>query len=291
MIDYHLHVWPHARGTPPPTADVLAGYVARAAARGIERIAITEHSHRFVQVDAVARGFWTGAESRLAAATAAVWQEEQGADLDAYCEAIQAAQRDGMPIELGIEVDLLPGRASAMAEVIAGYPFDVRLGSVHWLGAWLFDAYGTDAFVAEWGRRGHERAWTEYAEALAELAGSGLCDVVAHCDVVKVAGRLPDPGHRRAIEDRLVDVLAGSGLDVEVSSAGWRKLAAEQYPSRRLLEALHRAGVAITLGSDAHVEEQVGWEYERLLALVGEVGYDQVVTYAGGTRALVDLSP
>lgn len=289
MIDYHVHVWPHGRGTPAPTADVLAGYVARAAERGIERIAVTEHSHRFVQVDAVAAGFWTGDDRRLATSTAEVWHDEQGADLDAYCEAIRAAQREGLPIELGIEVDLLPGRAAAMAEVIAQYPFDVRLGSVHWLGAWLFDAYGTDTFVAEWDRRGPEQAWTEYADALAELAASGLCDVVAHCDLVKVAGRLPDAGRRCEVEDRMVEVLVRSGLDVEVSSAGWRKLADEQYPSRRMLDALHAAGVGITLASDAHVPEQVGWEHDRLLRLVRDVGYDQVVTYVAGTRASVDL--
>jgi histidinol-phosphatase (PHP family) len=291
VIDYHVHVWPHGRGTPEPTIDVLAGYVATAAERRVERIAITEHAHRFVQVDAVARGFWAGGDEALAAATAAVWEEEQGADLDRYCEAIQAAQAAGLPIELGIEVDLLPGRAEAMAAVVAGYPFDVRLGSVHWLGSWLFDAYGTDAFVAEWAHRGVDRAWKDYADALEELAGSGLCDVVAHCDVVKVAGRIPDIGLRHEVEDRMAEVIARSALDVEVSSAGWRKLAKEQYPSARLLEALRRADVAITLGSDAHVADQVAWEYERLREVVDAAGYDRVATYVGGRRSLAELRP
>lgn len=248
----------------------------------MQRIAITEHSHRFVQVDRAVAGFWDSEGAALARATAAVWREEQGADLDRYCEVIQAAQREGLPVELGIEVDLLPGRAEAMANVIAQYPFDIRLGSVHWLGAWLFDAYGTDTFVAEWNRRGYERVWADYSAALAELAEAGLCNVVAHCDLVKVAGRVPDVGYRREVEDRMVEVLVRSGLDVEVSSAGWRKPANEQYPSRRMLEALCAAGVGITLGSDAHVREQIAWEYERLLALVRDVGYGQVATYVGG---------
>lgn len=146
-----------------------------------------------------------------------------------------------------------------------------------------------EVFAAEWDRRGHERAWEQYAEALAELAESGLCDVVAHCDVIKVAGRVPDAGHRREVEDRLVEVLVRSGLDVEVSSAGWRKPAAEQYPSRRMLDALHAAGTGITLASDAHVREDIAHGYDRLVGLVREVGYRQVVTYAGGDRTLVDL--
>jgi histidinol-phosphatase (PHP family) len=289
LIDYHLHLWSHGPGTPGPTVEVLAGYAATAAERGVERIAITEHSHRFAQVDGVVAGFWDGDDPVLAAATVAIWREEQGADLDRYCEVVQAAQREGLPIELGIEVDLLPGRAEAMAEVIGQYPFDLRLGSVHWLGAWLFDAYGIGAFAAEWDRRGHETAWAQYADALAELAGSGLCDVVAHCDLVKVAGRAPDAGYRREVEERMVDVLVRSGLDIEVSSAGWRKLADEQYPSRRMLEALHASGVGITLASDAHQQDQIASGYDRLLALVRDVGYDQVATYVGGRRELADL--
>jgi histidinol-phosphatase (PHP family) len=283
-------LWRHTPGTPQPDLDILARYVEVAQSKDICRIAITEHSHRFVQIDAVAAGFWEGDDPKLAAATQKVWRDEQGADLDTYCDQIRAAQSAGLPVELGIEVDLLPERSYAMAGVLGGYPFDVRVGSVHWLGAWLFDAYDHDVFGAEWDYRGTEQAWDDYARALMDLAASGLCDVVGHCDVVKVAGRIPDAGFRREVEDRLVDTLARSGLVVEVSSAGWRKLAAEQYPSRAILDGLFAAGVEITLGSDAHVPEQVGCDYDRLLALVRDVGYEQVIAFPGGRRTPVAIN-
>ncbi len=50
MLDLHLHVWPHQPGTPTPTLSELERYCEVAAARGIEQIAITEHSHRFTRV-------------------------------------------------------------------------------------------------------------------------------------------------------------------------------------------------------------------------------------------------
>lgn len=291
VIDYHLHVWPHAPGTPAPTPDVLELYSTTAQQRGLSRIAITEHSHRFIQVDAAVGHFWDADPNHLSAATSKIWNEEQGADLDAYCDALLLAQADGLPIELGIEVDLLPDRADEMATVIAQYPFDVRLGSVHWLGSWLFDAYGTEVFIAEWERRGIESAWRDYERAMQELVDADLCDVIAHCDLIKVAGRLPDAGMRADFEDRLVALLTASGLAVEVSSAGWRKLADEQYPSRRILEGLADACVPITLASDAHVPEQIAWEYERLIALVLDVGFRSVAIFEGGNRALIDLVP
>lgn len=58
MIDYHLHVWPHEPGTPTPSIAQLTSYAEAAAALGIERIAITEHSHRFVQVDQALGTIW-----------------------------------------------------------------------------------------------------------------------------------------------------------------------------------------------------------------------------------------
>ncbi len=291
MIDYHLHVWPHEPGTPTPTLELLDSYWRQAQAAGLERIAITEHSHRFVQIGSAVSGFWAAEPPALAAATAQVWATEQGADLDAYCDAVLAAQVEGLPVELGIEVDLLPGRVEAMAKVLAGYPVDVRLGSVHWLGAWLFDAYGTDVFAAEWDVRGVETAWRDYLTAFGELAGSGLGEVVAHCDLIKIARRFPDPAMRADFENRLVEVVASSGLAVEVSSAGWRKAVAEQYPSQSILEQLHQAGVEITLGSDAHVPDQVAFEYGRLVDLVRETGFTHVVAFPAGSKTPIALDP
>ena len=40
---------------------------------------------------------------------------------------------------LGLEVDYYRGRMDEVADLLAGYPFDVLLGSVHWVGAWRFD--------------------------------------------------------------------------------------------------------------------------------------------------------
>lgn len=282
MLDYHLHLWRHEDQVSDPTIEQVATYTETANGIGIERIAITEHAHRFVQIDAVASGFWDRARLPLAEATARVWRTEQGADLDRYCTVLAEAKRAGLPVELGLEVDLLPGLAEAVGRVIADYPFDIRLGSVHWLGAWLFDAYGTPAFIDEWDHRGIERAWHDYETAMTELCDSGLCDVLAHCDLIKVAGRLLDRGARSEFEDRLAETIARSGLVVEVSSAGWRKPAEEPYPSERLLRRLNELGVAITLASDAHFPDQIGWRFDDLVEVARAAGYRSITSFEGG---------
>ena len=76
--------------------------------------------------------------------------------------------------------------------LLAGYPFDVLLGSVHWIGAWRFDDVDDPVSMAQWSaarrRRGMERL---RHGAIEELAATGTCDVLAHPDLVKVAGHRP----------------------------------------------------------------------------------------------------
>lgn len=109
MLDYHMHIWPHGANPVEPSLQQLSQYAERGVELGIERIAITEHAYRFQQVDDFARGFWETYHDRaLAAATERVWLAETGADLDTYCYTIHEAQRSGLDVELGIEIDFIP---------------------------------------------------------------------------------------------------------------------------------------------------------------------------------------
>ena len=283
MLDFHTNVWPHRPGTETPSYDQLATMCEIAAAAGIDRIAVTEHAHRFVRVRDEVLSHWAhDGDPDLVAATEHVLDVEGGADLDAYVGALVDARDRGLPLLVGIEVDRIPGAIEPMGALLDEYPFDVRLGSVHWLGSWLFDDYGTPTFAREWERRDTDQVWTAYIDAIEELAGSGLADVLAHLDVIKVAGHRPTDIDR--FEERLAAVVVASGMAVEVSSAGWRKPADELYPSPTLLDRLVAAGVALTTASDAHVPEHLGWEYARLRAELDRRGVRELVTFDQRTR-------
>ena len=127
----------------------------------------------------------------MRAAADQVWEAERGAHLEEYVGLLTDAQDRGLPILIGLEVDHLPGADEAVSEMLSAFPFDVLLGSVHWIGPWLFDAYGDETFAAEWASRSVDDVWDAYADAVIELAGSGRVDVIAHVDVIKVAGYRP----------------------------------------------------------------------------------------------------
>ena len=118
------------------------------------------------------------------------------ADLDAYVELAVAAKASGLPVVVGLEVDFYRGRMDRVADLLAGYPFDVLLGSVHWIGAWRFDHLDDPVSMAQWSARDVDRCWDDYTAAVEELAATATCDVLAHPDLIKAAGRRPEHPER-----------------------------------------------------------------------------------------------
>lgn len=290
MIDLHTHLWPHEPGTQLPTYDDLARRCEYAQSVGVQQIAITEHCNRFEEVADIALPIWERKDApSLTHAADHVWAAERGAHLDEYVQLLTTAQQRGLPLLVGLEVDHLPGANEAIAQLLQPYPFDLLLGSVHWLGSWLFDAYGTAAFADEWERRDVDDVWTAYIDAITALAGSGFVDVIAHLDVIKVTGNRP---HNLAEhEARLVAALASTDVAVEVSSAGLRKPAAEMYPSPTLLAALHANGVPLTTASDAHRTDQIGDHFDDLRAQLQRAGVDTLATFRRRERQRTRLNP
>ena len=278
MLDYHLHLWPHGERARQATVEELAAYCEQARSEGVEQIALTEHLFRFDQADRLVGGWWADStDDRLKADVARYWTDHVSADLDNYVETCLAAKAAGLPVVLGMEVDYYPGRMDQVATLLADYPFDVLLGSIHWLGTWMFDDLSSDVAMSEWDSRRVEDVWDTYTTALEELAATGTVDVLAHPDLCKVTGRrpaIPDEWY-----DRMAEAAKGAGIAAEVSSAGWRKPAGEAYSPPPLLARFHAAGVPVTTASDAHRLADVAMRTSDLRRLVVDAGYRSLCAF------------
>jgi histidinol-phosphatase (PHP family) len=261
VLDYHLHLWPHGQRDTAPTLDQVAGYCERARANGVTEIALTEHLFRFRQADRLLRGFWEDEpNAALRVSMRDYWDDHARADLDAYVRCVQAAKDAGLAVVLGLEVDYYRGRMGDVAALLAGYPFDVLLGSVHWIGTWRFDDLVDPASMDEWSARAVDAAWSDYVSAVEELAASGTCE---EC------------------WDRLVEAAVSSGMAAELSSAGWRKPAAEAYPAPALLERFVRRGVPLTTASDAHRLADVADRSAALASQLAALDVDTLRAFRG----------
>lgn len=288
MIDYHTHLVPHGVRRRFDADDVRA--FARAAARaGLREVAITEHLYRFPDVQDAVGGFWEAdPDPRLRTEIATYFEQERLLQrLDEYVEVVREAAADpgddAATIRLGLEVDLFAGRMEEVTGRLRRHPWDVLLGSVHWIGAWQLDYLENPVVQEEWRHRDPDEVWLAYTEGVEEIAASGTCDVLAHVDLAKLGGIRPVAVEEEC-SDRLVKAARGNDLAVELNTAGWLKPVAELYPSPDLLHRFHGGSVPITFASDAHDPGRVGHRVGEAAAVAHAAGYRTVALYEGRSR-------
>jgi histidinol-phosphatase (PHP family) len=267
IVDYHMHLRRPGDGVEEidHTVEAAEPFVEVAAERGVDEIGFTEHVYYFRQ-------------------TKELWDHPYYADrcvydLDTYVEAVLEAKRRGLPVKLGLEVDYAPGRERETQDILAPYPWDFLLGSVH-----TIEGHHVDGAPGEglWKHFPVEEVWRRYFIALRGAARSGLFDVLSHPDLVKIFGQRPSPDAVFLHHDETADAIeAAGGLATEVSTAGLRKPVGELYPDRGLLEACHARGIPVTTASDAHLPEDVGRDLDQAVELMRSAGYETVTVFDG----------
>jgi histidinol-phosphatase (PHP family) len=267
LTDYHLHLRQDdldATTAEHFTEENVDRYLAAAEEHGIAELGVSEHVYRFAQ----ALDVWDHS----------FWREQAIDDLDAYVEFVRTT-----PLRLGIEADFIPGAEDRMANLLERRDFDYVVGSVHFLGNRAVDHEGYDVWEDE---GDPDRVWSRYFETLAEAARSGLFDVLAHPDLVKVWGRgRPVPARDpRFFYEPAVEAISETGIAVEVSTAGLRKPVGEIYPTQTFAGMCVEVGAEFALSSDAHAPEQVGYGYDQAMAYFEELGVERICVFEGRKR-------
>ena len=206
-------------------------------------------------------------------------------DLDTYVGWVREAQKKlpALSIKLGLEVDFIPERQDWIRELAAMHPWDYFLGSVHYLGE-----FPVDRSAEDWKGQDVEGRWREYFDMWTQAARSRLFDSLAHPDLPKKFNFRPKTDFTSVYESALRAV-AESGVAIEVSTAGLRKPCKEIYPSETFLKIAHGLNVPITLGSDAHLPQDVGQGFGAAVALARACGYDKICRFTLRKRELVKL--
>ncbi|MDP9228341.1 MAG: PHP domain-containing protein, partial [Actinomycetota bacterium] len=201
LTDYHLHLRPDDVGAAAEyfTQENVDRYLTAATEHGISELGVSEHVYRFSDALEV----WDHP----------YWREQARDDLGEYCDFVAST-----PLKLGIEADYVRGAEDRIANLVQAHEFDYVLGSVHFLGD---DGAVDDSRYDVWRRIGDaDELWRRYFEWVAEAARSGLFDILAHPDLVKLWGDarplpLRDP---RNYYEPAIEAIAETGIAVEVST-------------------------------------------------------------------------
>ena len=194
------------------------------------------------------------------------------AEFDYYVERVTELQyryRGRIDVMLGLELDYLDGLEDYLEKQVTAYPWDYVIGSIHFLDNACRQPSWPQPFTGD----AHE-LYTPYFELMRRMARSGLCDIVAHFDVVKRSGFLP--GDREADDVvRTLQEIKDAGLCLEINTSGYRhpELPEPQpYPMLSIVEQALSFDIPLTVNSDAHKPEQVGFQFTTVQKFLSRKG-------------------
>ena len=270
LPDYHVHTFRcgHAGGA-------SRDFVLHALELGLSEIGLTDHIPLYFLPP-------EKRDPKLA------MREDQ---FDGYLEEVRALKDEfagKIPVRLGLEADYAEEHEDELARWLSRADWDLVLGSVHWVaGGWIDDP---GASPARFEREGADVLYEEYYRLVAKAASTGFFDVLTHFDLPKKHGHRPS-APRTGAEERALAAARAAGCALEISSAGLRKKVGEAYPERRLLARAVALGIPVTFSSDAHAPAEVGWGYDRTLALARAAGVKEFVTFERRRKIRHPLPP
>lgn len=267
LTDYHTHTYRcgHAVGT-------MTEYVEAAIAKGIAEIGLTDHLWLYFLEPPKRTREW------------AIVEEEFDAHYAEMC-ATREKYRGRINVRVAVEADFVAGHEAELERILSRYEFDFVLGSVHFMDGWMIDAPEYSHLYREQRVAEIYRRYFAYLQRAVRL---GFADVIAHFDLPKKFGFLPEEDLTELVAETL-DVIADAGVAMEISTAGLRKPVGEIYPAAAIVREMRARSIPIVLSSDAHSPDEVGAAYDRSIALVRSMGYEELRAFESRRAMTIPL--
>lgn len=192
-------------------------------------------------------------------------------------------------ILLGTELDYVRGAEAWTRAVVAKWPFDYFVGSVHFL------RYGDEDVFIDWDARraaealsragSPERLQLDYYDHVLDLLDWRIAHVIGHLDLVKMNLTPEQQAATPAVRAKVLAVLEtmrDRRVAMDVNARGLIKPCRAIYPADWILAEARRVGVAVTLGDDSHGPDQVGMRLEHAVAALRRAGYAEMALVRPG---------
>lgn len=181
-------------------------------------------------------------------------------------------------LRAGLEIGDVHRYGQEIAQRLAGRPIDFLIGSVHYVDG-LFAGGAT--YLRS---RSEVDAISDYFQQVLLAADTGGFDVHGHLDVFKrtsvpIYGPFNASDWAEPVREALRRLIAG-GMGIEINTSGVRTAAAEPCPGLTILRWYHElGGDIVTLGSDSHRVEHLGFGLAVGAELAREAGLRYICTF------------
>lgn len=266
----------------------LGHYFALGQQRGIERFGIVDHGFRFTEFRAYYEKHMILDDTPIGKMQRYFLDRVSIGSIEPYLKAVRKAQQAGHPVSLGLEADYFPGGEEELGELLAKYDLDYVIGSVHFLDGWGFDNPETQEMFKE---KDLPALYRQLFDTVKGAATSGLFDIIAHLDNLKVFNYRPDESVLLPMYEDVARTLKAADVATEINTGlAYRYPVKEACPSPAFLRVLHQYEVPITLSSDSHYPDDIGMLLDEAGELLKQTGYKDIVYFKDRQRIAVPLA-
>lgn len=252
LIDYHVHSNISYDCKVPMTE-----MCAQAVALGVQEICFTDHfNNHLLDMDL---GYYKP---------------------DRYFQLLETCRQQfpQLSILAGVELGEPHRWTRKIRPVIEAYPYDIVLGSVHWVGG--ENMFNRDYFNT----RTAQVAYREYFAEVLRLCEAGGFDILAHVDLPKRLGSSIfgafDAASYESDLRRIWEVCIKNGITVEINTKGLRSPANQLHPTVEALRWYAELGGArLTFGSDAHHPSSIAEEFEAARQAATQAGLQYICRF------------
>lgn len=202
-------------------------------------------------------------------------------DLESYFKKIDRLKQTA-PIHVltGVEcgLQLLPDVIAKNKKLCQNEKFDYIIGSLH-----LVD--GKDPYYPSfWENKNPDKCILNYFEKIVEnLTQFHDFDSLGHLDyIVRYApkGYAYQPERFQTIIMEILQLLIRNDIALEINTSGFKSSSGRQNPHDKIIEwYVSLGGKMITIGSDAHSTEFLGYHFDDVVWLLKEYGISQYTVF------------
>lgn len=252
MIDYHVHSTYSIDGISPPYL-----YVEPAQQYGIKEIGFAEH----VDLDPHVWGY-------------------RFLQYSEYSTSVEELKKSApIQIRCGLEISYQAHLEDCIKDFLSIVQCDFVIGSVHEVHRKTMDHTFLEQYTP-----------SDYFEAVKRLAISGTCDIVGHLEYFKRWGGTYSSATFKKEISAVLQSMIDNDLVLEVNTSGLHHSACDTYPSLQVVQWYKElGGELISLGSDAHRAQDIGFQFPSVIRKLTSKGIDRIATFNKRVLQLTEL--
>lgn len=202
---------------------------------------------------------------------------------------LKAKYSDQIKILFGIELGLQPHIKKELSTYYKSYDFDFIIGSTHTCNR--KDPYYPGFFDGRSEDEAHQEYFEEILQSVKKLP---YFDVYGHLDYVVRYGPTRNDNYTYAkhkdIFDRILTSLIEQEKGIELNTGGFAYGLGQPNPCVDIIKRYRElGGEIITVGSDAHAPERMGFAFDKASDILKECGFKYYTIFEGHVPEYIKL--